>query len=555
MRRGMRAMGLFLALSLPLAGCASSEEADAKTSTFWEKVETAEAVTTSAEEAAEETTTEETTTETTTEATTEAAAEETTKESEETSSNGWIVAIDPGHQAPDIDMSATEPNGPGSSTMKAKATSGTQGTTTGVGEYALNMEISLLLRDALEAEGYEVVLTRENNETAISNAERAQLANVAGADIYLRIHANGSTDSSASGALALIGSSSNPWVGSLYDESYALATDVLTSYCEATGMANLGIQTNDTMTGINWAEEPVMILEMGFMTNPTDDVNMEDDAYQAKMVQGIVTGIDTYFGYEPNAAESTEEETTEEETATENNALESTIQSVIDSYAGGGTTSVYAGALGTDSPAVIGGGAMQAASLIKLYIAGAVYENYSTVTSQESYSGETADLLTSMITVSDNDAANTLTTRLGSGDSAAGRAVVNSFCEAHGYADTSMGRMLLEENPSGDNYTSVTDCAAFLTDVYNGALTGASDILTLLENQQRRSKIPAGVPSGVTVANKTGELSDVENDAAIVFSAGADYILVVMSEDLTDTATERSCITAISSAVYEAFNS
>ena len=558
MKSGRWLIALMLTLPLALCGCAGTEVSSEERTTYWEKIDTAEAAKTTtaqtAEVTTEETTDDTVTTEETTEETTEVTTEETT--GEEAADNGYIVAIDPGHQAPDINMSAKEPNGPGSSVMKAKATGGTQGTTTGIGEYALNMDISLLLRDALKDEGYTVVLTRENNETAISNAQRAEKANDAGADIYLRIHANGSTDSSAHGALALIGSKSNQWVGSLYDSSYALAANVLNSYCSATGMANQGIQTNDTMTGINWAKMPVMILEMGFMTNRTDDLNMADDTYRTKMVSGIVDGINAYFGYDPDASSAEEESTqaqTEADTA-EADALASKIRDVISTSSGGGTTSVCAEKIGTAALAVVGDGAMQAASLIKLYIAGAVYENYSLVESQESYAGETTALLTNMITVSDNDAANTLTTRLGSGSSSAGRQVVNSFCAENGYSDTSMGRMLLEKNPKGDNYTSVTDCAAFLFDIYSGNLTGSQDILAFLKGQQRRSKIPAGVPSGVTVANKTGELSDVENDAAIVFSPGGDYILVVMSQNLSAPAQERSCITKISSAVYGYYN-
>ena len=76
----------------------------------------------------------------------------------------------------------------------------------------------------------------EDNETAISNAERAVLANEAGADVLLRIHANGSEDPAAAGALALVPSSENVYVGALADESARLAETVLTSYCAATGI-------------------------------------------------------------------------------------------------------------------------------------------------------------------------------------------------------------------------------------------------------------------------------------------------------------------------------
>ena len=50
------------------------------------------------------------------------------------------------------------------------------------------------------------------------------------------------------------------------------------------------------MTGINRSKIPVMILEMGFMTNEHDDTAMQDADMQAKMVSGIADGIDLYFG-------------------------------------------------------------------------------------------------------------------------------------------------------------------------------------------------------------------------------------------------------------------
>lgn len=227
----------------------------------------------------------------------EVAVEETITE-ETTAEKGILIALDPGHQSSSVDMSATEPNAPGSSEMKRKATGGTQGQYSGVPEYQLNLDIALMVKEALMEQGYDVVMTRNDNETAISNAERATLANEAGADISVRIHANGSEDSSVNGALVLIGSQNNSYVGNLYDESYLLGETLLNSYCEITGMKNLGIQTNDTMTGINWSEIPVVILEMGFMSNQQDDLNMADETYRQKMVEGIVKGINKYYGYE-----------------------------------------------------------------------------------------------------------------------------------------------------------------------------------------------------------------------------------------------------------------
>lgn len=212
------------------------------------------------------------------------------------STGGHIIAIDPGHQGPHVDMSATEPNGPNSSEMKAKATSGTSGVYSGLGEYQLNLDVSLKLQQILEDRGYQVVMCRSDNDTAISNAERALLAAQSGAEIYVRIHANGSDDRSVQGALSMSPSPSSPYIPHLYTDSQRLSQTLLDSYCAATGFDNRGVQYTDTMTGINWSQVPVTILEMGFMSNEHDDLAMADSNFQQTMAEGIANGIDTYFG-------------------------------------------------------------------------------------------------------------------------------------------------------------------------------------------------------------------------------------------------------------------
>lgn len=233
-------------------------------------------------------------TETQTEEVSETVTE--TETESQTAENGHVVAIDPGHQGNWVDMSAQEPSAPGSSETKAKATTGTQGRYTGVPEYQLNLDISLALQKELENRGYRVVMTRTDNDTAISNAERALKAYDEGGEIYVRIHANGSDDGSVSGALGMTPSYDNAYVSDLAGDSYRLTECILNAYCEKTGFANLGIQYHDDMTGINWSKIPVMILEMGFMTNEHDDTAMQDAQMQTSMVNGIADGIDQYFG-------------------------------------------------------------------------------------------------------------------------------------------------------------------------------------------------------------------------------------------------------------------
>lgn len=221
--------------------------------------------------------------------------------------------------------------------------------------------------------------------------------------------------------------------------------------------------------------------------------------------------------------------------------------------AAGGRWSVYVKNLNSGIFTARDDSQMKAASLIKLFIMGAVYNQYETLT--QTNGKETVDrLLNIMITVSDNDAANQLVTMLGGGDSAAGRQIVNEYCEEQGYSDTSMGRMLLEESPTGENYTSVGDCADFLETLYVKDFDYSEEMLGLLQSQQRRTKIPAEIPDGVTIANKTGELSGIENDVAIVFGDKNPYIICFMTDGLTESGTAVECIAEISGNIYGFFN-
>lgn len=228
-----------------------------------------------------------------------------------------------------------------------------------------------------------------------------------------------------------------------------------------------------------------------------------------------------------------------------------------------GTWSVYVCNLLKDSDGTINDTPMQAASLIKLYIMGAVYENYGTI-AQSHNSEEIDSNISAMISVSDNDAANTLVNWLGNGNDAAGMAKVNNFCQEHGFTSTQMNRLLLAGKENGDNYTSVKDCGTFLKQIYqvvNGTLpsstlANADAMYFQLKTQQRKNKIPAQLPEGVGTANKTGELDTVENDAAIIYDTakGIDLVVCLMSQDLTDTGAAQSTIAADARAIYGYYN-
>lgn len=206
-----------------------------------------------------------------------------------------IVALDPGHSS--RIPSGSEPINRGSSTYKAKDNSGTAGIYTRVPEYKVVLNVAKKLKKVLESRGYGVVLTRSNNTKAISCIGRAQVANKANADIFLRIHCDGSGSSSVHGISMQSPGNSNKWTTKNHKKIVRLSNCILRSTCKATGATNKGVVYRNDLTGNNWAKMPVTLIEMGFMSNPVEDRKLVTSSYQNKLAKGIANGIDKYFGY------------------------------------------------------------------------------------------------------------------------------------------------------------------------------------------------------------------------------------------------------------------
>ncbi len=205
-----------------------------------------------------------------------------------------VIVIDAGHQS--RANTGMEPIGPGASEKKMKVTGGTSGCVTRLPEYKLNLQVAKKLRKELVKRGYKVIMVRTKNNVNISNSKRAKIANKNKADAFIRIHADSSTSSSAMGAMTIAPAKSNPYMTAKNRRrSQKLSEKVIKSLCKATGAKSRGVMYTNTMSGINWCTVPVTIVEMGFMSNPTEDRKMAGKSYQKKIVKGIANGIDKFL--------------------------------------------------------------------------------------------------------------------------------------------------------------------------------------------------------------------------------------------------------------------
>ena len=211
-----------------------------------------------------------------------------------------VVVIDPGHDL--RANSSTEPIGPGSSTRKIKDGGGTSGVASGLREAELNLRVALLLRPLLQRAGIRTVITRTRTaQTSMGNIARARIANRADARLFLRIHADGSSDPGVRGTHTLYPALRPGWTDDVYLPSKRAARVVQDELRRALGFPDRGLQERSDFTGFNWADVPVILVEMGFMTNPTEDRLLATAAYQRRAAIGLCRGTLRFLGRLPRS--------------------------------------------------------------------------------------------------------------------------------------------------------------------------------------------------------------------------------------------------------------
>lgn len=204
---------------------------------------------------------------------------------------GMVIGLDPGHQKKgNNEKEAVSPN---SKRMKAKVTSGTAGKFTKVSEYQLNLTVGLKMKKKFESMGATVVMTREKNDVNISNIERAKLLNKKECDMVIRIHADGAESSKTNGYSILIPSGKDTVNIQKASKTFASALDKKMQK-QVKGIRSRGLVERADLTGFNWSTVPVILLEMGFMSNESDDKIMQTEKYQEQLVNATAQALEEY---------------------------------------------------------------------------------------------------------------------------------------------------------------------------------------------------------------------------------------------------------------------
>ena len=207
--------------------------------------------------------------------------------------SGKKIMIDSGHQGKG--NLEKEPIAPGSTEMKTKVTYGTTGVATGIPEYVFTLEMGLKLKESFTEVGAEVFLVREDHNVNLSNRDRALMGNDLDVDLIIKIHADGAADENIRGISILYPSMDSEYTEKIAEKSQLAASYVLESLIENTLAMSRGLRERKDITGFNWSEVPVILIECGYMSNPQDDELLNSPAYQEQLTKGILEGTITYF--------------------------------------------------------------------------------------------------------------------------------------------------------------------------------------------------------------------------------------------------------------------
>ena len=200
-----------------------------------------------------------------------------------------LVCLDPGHGTPPAIGRQVEPIGPGSHVMKIKDGGGARG------EAAVALAIARRARKLLLARGYRVAMTRTGPTIRLGNGNgniaRAKFCNRRDAALMVRIHADGSSDRSLHGVSTLVPAWHRGWTDDIYRPSVRAGRALQKAVVRSTGAADRGLVQRSDLTGFNWADVPAVLVEAGFLSNPTEQRRLQTRAYQQRVALGLARGV------------------------------------------------------------------------------------------------------------------------------------------------------------------------------------------------------------------------------------------------------------------------
>jgi N-acetylmuramoyl-L-alanine amidase len=200
-----------------------------------------------------------------------------------------LVCLDPGHGTPPAIGRQLEPIGPGSRTLKLKDGGGA------AGEAAVALTIARRARRLLLGRGYRVAMTRTGPTIHLGdgngNVARARFCNRRHAALMVRIHADGSKVRSLHGVSTLVPAWHRGWTDDIYARSLRAGRAVQKALLRSTGAADRGVVQRGDLTGFNWANVPAVLVETGFMSNPTEARRLRSGPYQQRVALGILLGV------------------------------------------------------------------------------------------------------------------------------------------------------------------------------------------------------------------------------------------------------------------------
>lgn len=195
----------------------------------------------------------------------------TFKTGDEKGIKGKLIIVDPGHGAFSedgyYDVGAIGP--------------------TGLLESMTNLKIALKLRDLLEKEGAKVILTREKEQdrNSLTLEKRVETANKSGADLFISIHQNASTDQKANGTEAYY----------FNDNSKNLADYLLNSLCAKLGLISRGTKQRGFAVTKDITTMPSVLVECAFISNPEEEKMLQSDNFINLIADGLLSGIKKFF--------------------------------------------------------------------------------------------------------------------------------------------------------------------------------------------------------------------------------------------------------------------